>query len=187
MIELTLAEKIRRLRGTESQAHAAKRIGIRQGSLSGIERSHRQGTNFATLKKIADAYGVLVEYLEGDLRTYMKAWAERVLVRENTTSPGKRLGRLLAELETRYGITSQQVASALHISEANLGLYLADRAAPRPFFEKLEELTGVPTEMLLFGPLLPPAVAALYSGPVSVAIRKGISPERLVRILEEME
>lgn len=135
--------------------------------------------------KIAQAYNVPVEYLEGDLRKYMRVWAEQVLAREPMVSPGQRLGRLLTELEQRYGLTLENMATTLHVTPDSLLLFVEDKASSNSVFERIEELTGVPTDILLFGPALPLDLVASYSATIAKAVRKGLSPEELAELIDK--
>lgn len=184
--ELTLADKLVRLRGAESQVDAAHRIGIAPSSLCCLEKGLRAGSTHRTLTLIADAYNVAVEYLTSNPKTYLRTWADREYTwAKDLGSPGRRLTRLIAELHVRYGVTHSQFAQALNLSENALQLYLEDRAAPRALFELVEDATGVSTDLLLFGSPLPPAVNAAFSPAIIAAIQRGVTPSELLQLIEK--
>lgn len=189
MRDLTLAEKLKRLRGDVSQKEAAKRIGISAAALCRLERGqrgHGRQPNHWTLLKVAETYGVPVEYLESDLRTYMRLFARRVLLDPALDTPGKRLNRVMQELETRFGVTVSDLAGALGIVQTDLDNYRQDRFIgwPRPVFERLEELIGVSGDVIAFGSLDKSPDLTEYQTIVALAASHGLPPgelERLVR------
>lgn len=183
---LSVAQRVRRLRGTEPQNEAARRIGVSPSTLCCIEQGVRHGTNHRTLLQIASAYGVAVEYLEGDIPDYVRAWAERSTANQ-APSPGMRLADLLRELELRYDITPVHVADAMEISVGDLLLCTEDRAAPRPVVEMLESLIRVPADSLLFGLDLPPDVVSRYAPAIWAAIRSGLPPEDLLGLVGQVQ
>lgn len=186
--ELTLSEKLRRLRGSTPQNVVAREAGISAATLCRLEREqrgvsvHRQARaqRENTLRRLAAYFGVLVEYLTGNIRTYMRAWAATGLSAPDLTTSGKRLRRLAEELQLRYGISARELAQALALSEQDLMEYMADRLPPSPsVFEQLERLTGVPAEWVIRGPHSDTWTPSDYEPVVRVAAAHRVPPDIL--------
>lgn len=193
--DLTLAEKLKRLRGLEPQFKAAERAGIPPATLCQLENEKR-GTSTrrdavakrqATLMKLATAYGVAVEYLTGDLPNYMMVFAKTYFAQPGQTA-GARLKLLVLELQIRYGIEPEELAKALGISSSiDLRAYQEDRLRfSSSVFGRLEQLVGIPSDWLLRGSE-PTAtdLAARYKQGLLLAAAGGLSPERLEELVRE--
>lgn len=188
MRELTLAEKLIRLRGEESQKDAARRIGISAAALCRLERGqrgHGRDPNHWTLLKVAQAYNIPVEYLESDLHSYMRIFARRMLLDPTLDTPGKRLDRLMRELETRFGVSGEELAGALGVLPADLDNYRRDQVTvwPKPLLERFETLVGIPGDLIAFGSEGAPPDPTEYQRALALAATHGLPPDELERLI----
>lgn len=185
--DLTLAEKLCRLRGDTLQKDAARQAGIPPATLCKLERGVRGVSSRpesiaqrrATLERLARAYGVRVEYLAEDLRIYLRAFAESALQGPGKT-PGLRLRLVVDELGLRYGIQPAELAASLQLSAPDLAAYLDDRLRfAHPVFARLEEVVGVPADWLISGPPGQTDPVAVYRKSLDLAASSGVPPEVL--------
>lgn len=189
--DLSLAQKLARLRGERSLSEIARGAGTTPSTLSRMEQGrHDQARSpqsrtlrGETLRRLASFYGVLPEYLTGDLRTYMRTWAAAVLANPMLQTPGERLREVVKELGGRYSIKTNDVAEELGLDSEDLGAYVAGLV---PFAQEslaaLEAATGVPAEWVVYGAPGNERNSQPYGTSVEMARRAGMPPS----VLEEL-
>lgn len=185
--ELTLSEKLLLLRGNQPQNVVARGAGVAPATLCRLERGQRGRAKRAesalqraeTLRRLATYYGVLPEYLNSDMRTYLQAWATTNLSAPSLRTPAERLRSVVAELERRFNVGNLDLAQELVLSERDLNDYLSGvLPISEAMGNQLEELTGIPFAWIsqhnrqLWD-------TSAYERPLSLAAAGGVPPDVL--------
>lgn len=190
--DLPLAKKLILLRGDRGLREVARGADIAASTLCRMEqgvhdqaRSRQSSTlRGETLRRLANYYGVLPEYLTRDMKAYMRAWATAALTDPSLPSSGARVRRTLEELERRYGVDLVTVARAIGMEAPDLQDCATEQIlVSETVASALEEETGVPAALLLSRAPAERQNTVAYDRLVSLAVKEGVPPETLEELL----
>lgn len=116
-----------------SQAEAARRIGIPQGTYSGYETGTRR-VNLSMLKRIADCYGVTID----------------ILIGSGTVPNPSEFSTRIRNLRKKNGMTQDDLSARLDLTKQAVSQW--ERGIREPDFatlEKIADFFGVETDYLI--------------------------------------
>lgn len=181
---LSLAEKVVRLRERKgwSQEQLAGAAGIGASTIAHIELGSRSACRPATLRALAGALEVPVEYFTTDSPAHYLRVRLATLPAAEAAALGERplherLRLLLADLEEKWGeaMSVATLAERLRLPAGELGAALDGKApGPAPLFALAAEI-GLPGAFLLPSP----GLVERYAEALSLAHARGLSPEAL--------
>ncbi|MFZ5815087.1 MAG: helix-turn-helix domain-containing protein [Bacillota bacterium] len=180
----TLAAKVARLRERKgwSQERLASAAAVGASTIAHIERGSRAACQPATLKALAGALGVPVDYFTTDdpahyLRIRLATLAPNEAALLASLSLQERIRWVLQDLEEKWGpsVSAGAAADRADLTPAALEQLLTE---PRPDGEALRRLAaglGLPASFLLPSP----ALAERYAEAIALAAAGDLSPETL--------
>lgn len=192
---MDLGQKVLLLRTMhgESQVEAAERCRVDKSVIARLEvggttsdgRSRRGvRPEASTLERIAEGYGVPLQYLTKDMPGYMAVFIAAVPreTRMSLRTSRERVKFVLQHLEQMYGHHGNVTVLASHMG-FDPAEFARDGDHPQGFLESLSRVTGVPTAFFR-----PEQEAAMRMGPYEDVLYRlvsaGVPPEALELFLQ---
>jgi len=205
---LQIGRRIAALRAThgDSLRAAAERTGVSHTTIARLERGEAASSLYRTLRRIAEGYGVTIEYLltqRDPYQEFQKALSGLPAEERSCLYFTSRLHRtqmlarfLIAHFPQEF--PRGWLAEALGMTSAELERFLAEEeesAVPGPVLdhaaEVLSRLTGVPMHWFTWGFIggetagsVPPETFAEFIAQMKRAREAGIRPEVLDRVID---